>query len=247
MHGVTFDDEDRGTLESGVRRSNGDGMSAQYTLVVGTKNWSSWSLRPYLALRATGAPFEEVVIQLRRSESPSTKEQIQKYSPAGRVPVLKIEENGSATTIWDSLAICETLAERHPEAKLWPADAHARALARSYAAEMHSGFPDLRDQLSMNFARKIAAPQLREATQEQVARVLEAWEGALTKYEAGGGFLFGTFSVADCMYGPVVSRFLTYGIKMPAASQRYAERIMALPAMKDWGAAAKAEVESGIA
>jgi glutathione S-transferase len=247
MHGVTFDDEDRVTLESGVRPSNGGSMPAHYTLVVGTKNWSSWSLRPYLALRATGAPFEEVVIQLRQTESPSTKEQIQKYSPAGRVPVLKIEENGGTTTVWDSLAICETLAERHSEARLWPADAGSRAMARSYAAEMHSGFPDLREQLPMDFARKIATPQLREATQEQIARVLESWETALAKHEASGGFLFGTFSVADCMYGPVVSRFITYGIKMPAASQRYAERVMALPAMKDWGTAAKAEVDKGIA
>jgi glutathione S-transferase len=247
MHGAAFDDEDEATLESSVRRSNGDDMSAPYTLVVGTKNWSSWSLRPYLALRATGAPFEEVVIQLRRTESPSTKEQIQKYSPTGRVPVLKIEENGAATAVWDSLAICETLAERHPEARLWPADADSRAIARSYAAEMHSGFPDLREQLPMDFARKIATPQLRQATQEQVARVLESWEAALAKHEASGGFLFGTFSVADCMYGPVVSRFITYGIEMPAASRRYAERMMALPAMKDWGTAAKSEVDKGIA
>ena len=115
-------------------------MSARYTLVVGTKDWSSWSLRPYLALRAIGAPFEEVVIQLRHTDSPSTKELIRKHSPAGRVPVLKIEENRETTTVWDSLAICETLAERHPDARLWPTDASARAVARSYAAEMHSCF-----------------------------------------------------------------------------------------------------------
>src|SRR5690242_19306184 len=141
-----------------------ESMAMRYTLVVGTKNWSSWSLRPYLALRATGAPFEEVLIQLRRTDSPSTKELIRKHSPAGRVPVLKIEENGTTTTVWDSLAICETLAERHPEAKLWPADPSARALARSYSAEMHSGFPDLREQLSMDFARKVPTPNLRDAT-----------------------------------------------------------------------------------
>jgi glutathione S-transferase len=222
-------------------------MAARYTLVVGTKNWSSWSLRPYLALRATGAPFEEVLIQLRRTDSPSTKEQIRKHSPAGRVPVLKVEENGVATTVWDSLAICETLAERHPEAMLWPTDAKARALARSYSAEMHSGFPDLRDQLTMDFARKVPAPSLRDATKEQIARVLESWEEALMEYGSDGGFLFGTFSIADCMYGPVVSRFVTYGIEMPDIVRRYTERVMALPAMKDWGVASKAEVEAGIA
>jgi len=222
-------------------------MTARYTLVLGTKNWSSWSLRPYLALRATGAPFDEVVIQLRHAESPTTREQIRKHSPAGRVPILKIEEDGRVTTVWDSLAICETLAERHPEAMLWPVDVNARAVARSYAAEMHSGFPDLREQLSMDFARSVPTPQLRQATQEQVARVLESWEDSLAKYEDDGGFLFGTFSVADCMYGPVASRFITYGVKMPAASRRYVERMMALPAMKDWGTAAKAEVDNGIA
>jgi glutathione S-transferase len=222
-------------------------MAARYTLIVGTKNWSSWSLRPYLALRATGAPFEEVLIQLRRTDSPSTKEQIRKFSPAGRVPVLKIEENGTTTTVWDSLAICETLAERHPEAKLWPSDANVRAQARSYAAEMHSGFPDLRDQLPMDFARKVPTPDLRGATKEQITRVQESWESALAKFGSNGGFLFGGFSVADCMYGPVVSRFATYGIEMPDATRRYVERVMALPAMKDWGAASKAEVEDGIA
>ncbi|HEY2032569.1 MAG TPA: glutathione S-transferase family protein [Rhizomicrobium sp.] len=220
-------------------------MSARYTLVVGTKDWSSWSLRPYLALRATDAPFEEIVIQLRRNDSPSTKDEIRKHSPAARVPVLKIEENGISTTVWDSLAICETLAERHPEATLWPADTSVRAIARSYAAEMHSGFPDLRDQLPMDFARHIPLPSLRDATKEQIARVLDAWEAALKDHGKEGGFLFGQFSIADCMYGPVVSRFTTYGVELPDASRRYAERMKALPAMKDWGAAAKAEVEAG--
>jgi len=222
-------------------------MAAQYTLVVGTKDWSSWSLRPYLALRATGAPFQEVVIQLRKTESPTTKELIQKHSPAGRVPVLKIAESGKTVTVWDSLAICETLAERHPGAKLWPDDAGVRAVARSYAAEMHSGFPDVRDQLSMDFARRVPTPALRDATKEQIARIIAAWEDALAQHGRNGGFLFGGFSVADCMYGPVASRFTTYGIEMPSASRAYVERVMALPAMKDWGVASQAEVDAGIA
>jgi glutathione S-transferase len=220
-------------------------MSARYTLVVGTKDWSSWSLRPYLALRATDVPFEEIVIPLRHTESPSTKELIRKHSPAGRVPVLRIEENGGATAVWDSLAICETLAERHPEAKLWPANASTRAIARSYAAEMHSGFPDLRDQLTMDFARRLPTPPLRDATREQIDRVLSSWEHALAQHSANGGFLFGGFSVADCMYGPVASRFITYGIEMPDASRCYVDRMMALPAMKDWGIASKVEVDAG--
>lgn len=215
-----------------------------YTLIVGTKNWSSWSLRPYLAMRATGAPFEEITIQLRAKESPTTRDRILKHSPAGRVPVLKIEENGKTLTVWDSLAICEVLAERHPEAKLWPADPAARAIARSYAAEMHSSFPDVRDQLTMEFARKLPTPSLRDATKAQIERILEAWSTALKEH--GGPFLFGGFTVADCMYGPVVSRFLTYGIAMPAEAQAYCARMMALPSMQDWGKAAKAEVDAGL-
>jgi len=110
-----------------------------YTLIVGTKSWSSWSLRPDLALSATGQPFKEVLIQLRATQHNSTRDTIRKFSGAGRVPVLQIEEGGKTVTVWDSLAICETIAERHPEAKLWPGDWKARAVARPYAAEMHSG------------------------------------------------------------------------------------------------------------
>src|SRR3569623_588629 len=183
---------------------------SRYTLIVGTRNWSSWSLRPFVALLATGAPFEVVDIRLRQTEhQPTTKEQILKHSPAGKVPILKIEESGNSLTVWDSLAICETLAERHPEAGLRPKDGAARAIARSYACEMHSGFPDMRDQLTMEFARKKDMPELRPETKTQIARILSAWETALATYK--GEYLFGTLSVADCMYAPVVSRFLTYG------------------------------------
>lgn len=219
---------------------------AAYTLILGTKNWSSWSLRPYMAMRATGAPFEEILIRLRRMESPTTRQQILKHSPAGRVPVLEIAENGRTFTVWDSLAICETLAERHPEAELWPHDASLRALARSYAAEMHSGFPDLRDQMTMEFARTLPTPDLSDATRAQIARIVEAWSAALERYGKDGGFLFGRFSVADCMYAPVVSRFLTYGIDLPPLASAYCERMRTLPAMQDWGRAAKAEVDAGL-
>jgi glutathione S-transferase len=200
-----------------------------------------------MAMRATGAPFEEILIRLRQTQSPSTKVQIQKHSAAGRVPVLKIEDGGQTHTIWDSLAICETLAERHPEAGLWPKDPMVRATARSYAAEMHSGFPDVRDQLNMDFARRLSLPALRPETEEQIARIIEAWTDALSQHSAGGGFLFGRFSVADCMYAPVVSRFITYGVALPPIVKAYVDRVFALPAMQDWGKAAKAEVEAGIA
>lgn len=216
----------------------------RYTLVVGTRNWSSWSLRPFVALKATGAPYEIIDIRLRQFDSPTTRERILKYSPAGKVPVLKFEEGGSELTVWDSLAICETLAERHPEAGLWPKDASARAMARSYSCEMHSGFPDLRDQLSMDFVRKKELPELRDDTKTQIARILSAWESALNTYK--GEFLFGKLSVADCMYAPVVSRFRTYGVETPAAVKAYMDRVMELPAMQEWMKASQAEVDAGL-
>lgn len=211
-----------------------------YTLVIANKNVSSWSLRPWLAMKMAGVPFAEIQVRLYQ---PETRASIANYSAAGKVPVLKIEENGKTLTVWDSLAICETIAERHPEAGLWPADADTRAIARSYAAEMHSGFPDVRQNLSMAFAQTLPTPALDEATNKQVARIINAWETALGGRE--DGFLFGTFSIADCMYAPVVSRFLTYGIELPAASAAYAERMMALAPLQEWRAAAEAEREKG--
>jgi glutathione S-transferase len=220
------------------------GWEMAYTLVIGTRNWSSWSLRPYVALRAAGVPFETVVITLREKQHPTTREQILPWSPAGKVPVLKMEENGETTTVWDSLAICETIAERHPEAGLLPADMRARAIMRSYACEMHSGFPDVRDQLGMEFARKLPLPELRDDTRAQVARIIASWEEALTTYQ--GEFLFGAFSIADCMYAPVVSRFVTYGVAVPPAAQAYMDRVMALDSMQDWMRASRAEVAAGL-
>jgi glutathione S-transferase len=215
-----------------------------YTLIVGNKEWSSWSLRPYLALRAINALFGEDVIQLRHD---STTDEIRRRSPSGRVPLLKIAENGREHLIWDSLAICETLAERHPEAKLWPDDPFVRAEARAYAAEMHSGFPDLREQLPMEFMRRLELPELRESTKAQIARIVSAWEDALRHHGRESGFLFGRFSIADCMYAPVVSRFRTYGVAVPDFVQSYCERVWALPAMQDWAKAAQQEVDSGLA
>ena len=217
---------------------------AQYTLIVGTRSWSSWSLRPFMALKATGAAFETIDIRLRQKTAPTTRDQILKFSPAGKVPVLKVEENGKTLTLWDSLAICEALAERHPEARLWPADRDTRAVARSYAAEMHSGFPDVREQLSMDFARKKPMPDLRDDTKIQVARIIDAWQSALETYK--GDFLFGTFSVADCMYAPMVSRFETYGVDVPAAVRAYMDKVLALPAMQEWRLVCENEIEAGL-
>jgi glutathione S-transferase len=217
---------------------------ARYTLILGTKDWSSWSLRPYMALRAIGAPFEEIVVPLRRGDS---RDRLIAYSHAAKVPVLKIEEDGETTTVWDSLAICETLAERHPEARLWPDDAAARAQARSYAAEMHSSFAAMRANLSMDFVRRLPTPTLDDATRADVARVIEAWSHALEHHSNAEGFLFGRFSIADAMYAPVASRFVTYGIEVPGIVRLYIERMFALHAMQDWGKAAQKEVDEGMA
>lgn len=214
---------------------------ARYTLIAGTCNWSSWSLRPYLALAATGADFETVVIPLRQ---PETKAKILEHSPSGKIPLLEIEESGKRLAIWDSLAICEAVAERHPEAGLWPKDRDVRAIARSYAAEMHSGFPDVRDQLGLHFAGNKPMPELREDTKTQLARILESWERALGAHK--GEFLFGGFCVADCMYGPVVSRFQTYGLTVSPAVRGYMDRVLALPGMQAWKKLAQAEVDAGL-
>jgi glutathione S-transferase len=216
-------------------------MPARYTLVVGTASWSSWSLRPFLALSHLGVDFDTVMIPLRQ---PGTKTAILKHSPSGKVPLLKILEHGKTVKIWDSLAICETLAERHPKAKLWPADGTARAMARSYAAEMHAGFPNVRDQLSMNFARTLPLPDLRENTQTEIARILSAWQTALKASK--GPFLFGRLSIADVMYAPVVSRFVTFGVKTTPAVSAYMARMMALPGMIAWGRLAQSEVDKGL-
>ena len=214
-------------------------MGARYTLYIGSKNLSSWSLRPWLVMKTAKLPFEEVLIKLRTSE---TKARILPHSPSGKVPALRIEEGSSSATVWDSLAICETLAERHPDARLWPEDARTRAHARSIAAEMHSGFPDLRRALTMNIAARLPTPALQDQVQADIARIIAIWTAALGAHGGEGGFLFGRFGIADAFFAPVVTRFETYAIHLPAVAQAYAQRISALPAMHEWAAAAKADV-----
>jgi glutathione S-transferase len=213
-------------------------MSARYRLYIGSKNFSSWSLRPWLAMKMAKLSFEEVLIPLRM---PETKAKIGTHSPSGKIPLLQIDQNARSIKVWDSLAICETLAERHPQAGLWPADPLARSEARSVAAEMHSGFPDLRNVLPMDIAARHPTPPLDDAAQGQIARVVAIWQSTLSRFGSGGGFLFGPFSIADAFYAPVATRFETYGIHLPAAAQAYTQRILALPAMREWEASAKTE------
>ena len=198
------------------------------TLFVGNKNYSGWSLRPWIALKMAGLPFEEVLIQIHQ---PGSKAEIQRYSPGGRVPVLKHGE----ITVWDSLAILEYLAETFPEAKLWPADRAARAKARSISAEMHSGFPALRDELSMDIRARITK-SFSDATQADIARICEIWRDC-RQSASGGPFLFGTFTVADAMYAPVATRFRSYNVELDPVCAAYRDAILNLAPMQEWAAA----------
>ena len=177
-------------------------------LVIGTKSWSTWSLRPWLALRRTGQPFEELLIRLRWD---GAADEIRSVSPSGKVPALKDGD----LTVWDSLAICEYLAERFPAAHLWPADSAARAVARAVTAEMHSGFQALRSTCPMELALRTVA-DLDSATAADVTRIVAIWRETRHRFGAGGPWLFGAWSIADAFYTPVATRFRSYGIDLAA-------------------------------
>ena len=204
------------------------------TLVIGNKNYSSWSFRPWIALRVAGIPFEEVVIPLYE---PGSKEQILKYSPAGKVPVLI---DGDAR-VWESLAIIDYLAERFPQARLWPADVAARAHARAIAAEMHAGFAPLRRHCPMNMWRTVKARELTPEVAADVRRVEAIVTECRERFGQGGAFLFGAFGAADAMYAPVVARLNTYAIAVGPAAEAYEQAVMALPAWAEWRAGALKE------
>lgn len=204
------------------------------TLVIANKTYSSWSLRAWLALKMTGAAFEEIVVPL---DQPTTASDIARHSPTGRVPVLK----DGALTVWDSLAITEYLAERFPAAGLWPAEPDARAHARAVAAEMHSSFQALRQNMPMNVR---AAKPGRGRTPEvmtDIARIAALWQDCRACYGAAGPFLFGPFTAADCFFAPVVTRFTTYGVALDPVCEAYAAAVSAWPALIEWCAGAAAE------
>jgi glutathione S-transferase len=196
-------------------------------LVIGNKNYSSWSLRPWLAMKVHGIAFDEKRILLY---APDSKAEILRHSPAGKVPILK----DGTTTVWDSLAILEYLAERDP--RLWPRDASERAKARSIAAEMHSGFAKLREHMSMNVRKRYPGKGRTPEVLADIARISAIWA------QAKGPFLFGEFTAADAMYAPVVLRFRTYAVEGPNRS--YMDAMLALPAMREWIVAAEREPES---
>jgi len=204
-------------------------------LVIGNKNYSSWSMRPWLALRANDIPFEEVLVSLYSGEA--DKQRILDFSRSGKVPIL-VDGN---VTVWDSLAIIEHIAERFPEKRLWPEHPAQRAHARSVSAEMHSGFAALRNECGMNLHRPVRAIELSADARANIARVEEIWRECRERHGQSGPFLFGAFGAADAMFAPVVHRFRTYAVAVTEETQRYMDAMISLPAFAEWTRAALAE------
>ncbi|MBT5266187.1 MAG: glutathione S-transferase family protein [Rhodospirillaceae bacterium] len=208
----------------------------QPTLIIGNRNYSSWSLRAWLMLKMTGQPFEEIQIAL---DETNTKQEILRYSPSGRVPVMIWDE----LSVWDSLAIGEYLAERLPGARLWPEDPTARSIARSVSSEMHSGFTALREHMPMNIRGSFPGIGREQGVQEDINRIAAIWRRCRKRFgtSVDEGFLFGHFSIADAMFAPVATRFTTFAVELGEEEQDYVDRILGLPAMRDWVTAAENE------
>jgi glutathione S-transferase len=214
-------------------------------LVIGDKAYSTWSMRPWLVLKRTGAPFTEVPVRLRQ---PNTAAEAARQSPSGKIPVLRDGD----TVVWDSLAICEYLAERFPEAALWPTDMAARAVGRAAAAEMHSGFRSIRGELSMDLLAAPHVAEISEMTREELRRLVVLWNDLRARFGAGGPFLLGAWSIADAFYAPVATRLRTYGVRLsdfgdlgPAGA--YCEVLLEQPDLLEWEAGARAEAEAATA
>ena len=204
------------------------------TLYIGSKRFSSWSLRPWLALKHTEAAFEEVLIPLRQAD---TQARIAAISPSGRVPVLK---HGSIV-IWDSLAICEYLADNFRAARLWPGENAARAHARAISAEMHAGFARLREHLPMDLVGDLSAQSKAALVQDEIDRICAIWREARERFGQAGPFLYGAFTNADAMFAPVVTRFRTYNVPVDAVCSAYMRAVLDLPSFKSWQADAQTE------
>ena len=211
---------------------------AEFTLVIGNRNYSSWSLRGWLMAKIAGIDFEEIVVPLDRPETQAT---IRKHSPSGRVPVLL--HDGLA--VWESLAIAEYINDIRPGAGLWPAATKARAHARTISAEMHAGFAELRTRMPMNIRASLPGRGMTPEVRADIERITGLWRECRQRFAKAAskddGFLFGVISAADAMYAPVVTRFRTYGVKLDADSDGYCNAVLAHPAMSDWVEAAKQE------
>jgi glutathione S-transferase len=210
------------------------GVSVGLELIIGNKNYSSWSLRPWFAMKVAGIPFEETLISL---QAPDFKSRLAAFGGAGKVPTLVDGE----IRVWESLAILEYLAEKFPAAALWPREPVARGHARAVAAEMHAGFSALRGQLPMNIARPVIPRALDAEAIADVARIEVIWSECRSRFGGAGAFLYGAFSAADAMYAPVVSRFHTYAVEVSASAADYMRALMALPAWSEWRDGARRE------
>jgi glutathione S-transferase len=204
------------------------------TLIIGNKNYSSWSMRPWIAMKAAGIAFDEVVISLNAEDF---KARLLKVSGTGKVPTLVDGD----IKVWESLAILEYLADKYPDKNLWPRDPAARAHARAIASEMHAGFVPLRRAAPMNIWRPIMKLTLGAEAEANVARIDAMWADCRARFGHSGSFLFGAFGAADAMYAPVVARFHTYAVEIGAAARAYMKAVMALPAWREWTAAAVKE------
>src|SRR5258705_8424455 len=193
------------------------------SLIIGNKNYSSWSMRPWIAMKATGIPFTEEVISLHAADF---KERVSKVSGTGKVPVL----SDGDVHVWESLAILEHLAERFPDAGLWPSDPKARGYARAVASEMHAGFIPMRRHLPMNMWRPVIRRELPDDVAANVRRIEHIWTDCRTRFGQGGPFLFGRFGAADAMFAPIVSRFQTYAVAVGAVARDYINAMIGLPA-----------------
>ncbi len=217
-----------------LEKEQHDGAVLALKLVIGNQNYSSWSMRPWIAMKVLGIPFDAEVISLN---APDFKSRVSKLSGTGKVPVLVDGE----VKVWESLAILDYSAEKFPAAKFWPTDPLARAHARVIAAEMHAGFLPLRRACPMNFWRPVKKLELVPEAAANVARIDAMWTDCRTRFVGNGPFLFGAFGAADAMYAPVVSRFHTYAVDVGATARAYMAAVMALPAWAEWHAAAVKE------
>lgn len=212
-------------------------LMSNFTLVIGNKNFSSWSMRGWLAMKLTGAPFEEKQIWLDEDLDRSQRLQ---YSPVGKVPILQHGE----VTVWDSLAIGEYLAEQFPDKGLWPRDSAARARARALCAEMHSGFAEIREKLPMNCRARKPAIDRGPGIAKEVDRLCQVWTETRAAFGSGGSYLFGDFCLADAFYAPVASRFTSYAIPLPDETAAYVDAVLAHPLVEAWVSAAESEGHS---
>lgn len=206
------------------------------TLVIANKNYSSWSMRPWVLLRSLGVEFDEIMLKFGTD---AWRREVRRYSPTGLVPVLILD----GEPVWDTLAIVETVAERWADRPVWPQAPRARQVARSICAEMHAGFRDLRSAMPMNIRSRYPGKGMTPGAREDIARIVAMWTDCRARFGAGGDFLFGGFSAADAFYAPVVMRFATYGVPLPTPCEAYANAVREHPAVAEWVTAARAEAE----